>query len=200
MPVQFCLHVILFISKGHLGLLQILCRWIQSPNRLFYKFLGGNHSPQVHSVEWIHQINNLSKLKKFEMPNNNDDNMKTLGTYLTRTHLNYPALILFVTLPASHINSSWIQLHLPSLEFKFLTEIVSINNCIPILLNRIYIIIVRTPAPSKILTRPLALLHSNFEPKLVSVDWYPIVLSLSLIHIWRCRRSTLCRSRWSPYH
>ena len=26
------------------------------------------------------------------------------------------------------------------------------------------------------------------------------VQSLSLIHIWRCRRSTLCRSRWSPYH
>ena len=25
-------------------------------------------------------------------------------------------------------------------------------------------------------------------------------LNLSLIHIWRCRRSTLCRSRWSPYH
>ena len=23
---------------------------------------------------------------------------------------------------------------------------------------------------------------------------------LSLIHIWRCRRSTLCRSRWLPYH
>ena len=26
------------------------------------------------------------------------------------------------------------------------------------------------------------------------------VFRLSLIHIWRCRRSTLCRSRWSPYH
>ena len=26
------------------------------------------------------------------------------------------------------------------------------------------------------------------------------VSGLSLIHIWRCRRSTLCRSRWSPYH
>ena len=26
------------------------------------------------------------------------------------------------------------------------------------------------------------------------------IMSLSLIHIWRCRRSTLCRSRWSPYH
>ena len=25
-------------------------------------------------------------------------------------------------------------------------------------------------------------------------------MMLSLIHIWRCRRSTLCRSRWSPYH
>ena len=27
-----------------------------------------------------------------------------------------------------------------------------------------------------------------------------VLLWLSLIHIWRCRRSTLCRSRWSPYH
>ena len=25
-------------------------------------------------------------------------------------------------------------------------------------------------------------------------------LALSLIHIWRCRRSYACRSRWSPYH
>ena len=24
--------------------------------------------------------------------------------------------------------------------------------------------------------------------------------SLSLIHIWRCRRIERCRSRWSPYH
>ena len=23
---------------------------------------------------------------------------------------------------------------------------------------------------------------------------------LSLIHVWRCRRSYACRSRWSPYH
>ena len=28
--------------------------------------------------------------------------------------------------------------------------------------------------------------------------WTPILLSL--IHIWRCRRSYACRSRWSPYH
>ena len=25
-------------------------------------------------------------------------------------------------------------------------------------------------------------------------------IHLSLIHIWRCRRSYACRSRWSPYH
>eukprot|EP00826_Nyctotherus_ovalis_P011633 TRINITY_DN13027_c0_g1_i13.p2 TRINITY_DN13027_c0_g1~~TRINITY_DN13027_c0_g1_i13.p2 ORF type:complete len:118 (+),score=14.86 TRINITY_DN13027_c0_g1_i13:125-478(+) len=29
---------------------------------------------------------------------------------------------------------------------------------------------------------------------------YGYILYLSLIHICRCRRSTLCRSRWSPYH
>ena len=26
------------------------------------------------------------------------------------------------------------------------------------------------------------------------------LLHLSLIHIWRCRRYAVCRSRWSPYH
>ena len=26
------------------------------------------------------------------------------------------------------------------------------------------------------------------------------LFKLSLIHIWRCRRDVLCRSRWSPYH
>ena len=30
--------------------------------------------------------------------------------------------------------------------------------------------------------------------------WTAFSVTLSLIHIWRCRRSTLCRSRWSPYH
>ena len=33
--------------------------------------------------------------------------------------------------------------------------------------------------------------------------WWNLVtrtLFLSLIHIWRCRRSYACRSRWSPYH
>ena len=29
---------------------------------------------------------------------------------------------------------------------------------------------------------------------------YFLVQDLSLIHIWRCRRYSLCRSRWSPYH
>ena len=45
---------------------------------------------------------------------------------------------------------------------------------------------------------PMLLLHN--------IHYYTVgqknctTLFLSLIHIWRCRRSTLCRSRWSPYH
>ena len=31
-----------------------------------------------------------------------------------------------------------------------------------------------------------------------ALDQY--LLQLSLIHIWRCRRYAVCRSRWSPYH
>ena len=30
-------------------------------------------------------------------------------------------------------------------------------------------------------------------------DRFPLI-TLSLIHIWRCRRIERCRSRWSPYH
>ena len=39
----------------------------------------------------------------------------------------------------------------------------------------------------------LEIAHKNFHLP-------HFTLKLSLIHIWRCRRSTLCRSRWSPYH
>ena len=33
-------------------------------------------------------------------------------------------------------------------------------------------------------------------------DWSydDYMITLSLIHIWRCRRIERCRSRWSPYH
>ena len=44
-----------------------------------------------------------------------------------------------------------------------------------------------SPRPSK--------LGCNTTLRPSAVGWY-----LSLIHIWRCRRYSLCRSRWSPYH
>ena len=37
------------------------------------------------------------------------------------------------------------------------------------------------------------------EKTLISASAVPH-LHLSLIHIWRCRRNSACRSRWSPYH
>ena len=46
----------------------------------------------------------------------------------------------------------------------------------------------QTPFPSS---------HIN---QILRVRSYPGYLSLSLIHIWRCRRIERCRSRWSPYH
>ena len=46
--------------------------------------------------------------------------------------------------------------------------------------------------------------HSAICGSVTNLQWpcssFWINLKLSLIHIWRCRRSTLCRSRWSPYH
>ena len=41
-----------------------------------------------------------------------------------------------------------------------------------------------------------SIIRDNIHSYLITV----YRLYLSLIHIWRCRRSTLCRSRWSPYH
>ena len=40
----------------------------------------------------------------------------------------------------------------------------------------------------------------EFNSAAASFPSTPYMFNLSLIHIWRCRRSTLCRSRWSPYH
>ena len=42
--------------------------------------------------------------------------------------------------------------------------------------------------------------HLNWNNHCVCGKQNRDTLYLSLIHIWRCRRSTLCRSRWSPYH
>ena len=49
---------------------------------------------------------------------------------------------------------------------------------------------------------PLVTLVTPCYPCYPLLPLFPLVtlLPLSLIHIWRCRRSTLCRSRWSPYH
>ena len=53
--------------------------------------------------------------------------------------------------------------------------------------------------PMSMYSKFFIVLKENF-----SVSWFYCnlytQLYLSLIHIWRCRRSTLCRSRWSPYH
>mgnify|MGYP003691807323 CR=1 FL=1 len=37
-------------------------------------------------------------------------------------------------------------------------------------------------------------------PKFWNYRLVLIASLLSLIHIWRCRRYAVCRSRWSPYH
>ena len=43
---------------------------------------------------------------------------------------------------------------------------------------------------------------NSIQIKSNSIEKRPIKANqlLSLIHIWRCRRYSLCRSRWSPYH
>ena len=38
------------------------------------------------------------------------------------------------------------------------------------------------------------------SPSLSLFFLYTALSLLSLIHIWRCRRHVVCRSRWSPYH
>ena len=44
--------------------------------------------------------------------------------------------------------------------------------------------------------------HDNSASLFNHCSWVSLwtTLPLSLIHIWRCRRPRVCRSRWSPYH
>ena len=43
-------------------------------------------------------------------------------------------------------------------------------------------------------------LVKGWQPSSSFAELGQCVISLSLIHIWRCRRVSQCRSRWSPYH
>ena len=51
-----------------------------------------------------------------------------------------------------------------------------------------------------LLTTAFCFLLRFYAPQLVPPGTAEARISLSLIHIWRCRRSYACRSRWSPYH
>ena len=45
--------------------------------------------------------------------------------------------------------------------------------------------------------------NSNTQPSAcgaIALAHRRLLVKLSLIHIWRCRRYAVCRSRWSPYH
>ena len=56
--------------------------------------------------------------------------------------------------------------------------------------NLSYFIVEKEKAARKMLKR------MNLATKIQELTLY----TLSLIHICRCRRYSLCRSRWSPYH
>ena len=45
-------------------------------------------------------------------------------------------------------------------------------------------------------------IHARLEGNLdiIMRPFFAFRQKLSLIHIWRCRRYAVCRSRWSPYH
>ena len=56
---------------------------------------------------------------------------------------------------------------------------------------------------SKVKVKPLFSAHCVVRSILFGPFSWSIpnlVQGLSLIHIWRCRRYAVCRSRWSPYH
>eukprot|EP00826_Nyctotherus_ovalis_P024474 TRINITY_DN18926_c0_g1_i1.p1 TRINITY_DN18926_c0_g1~~TRINITY_DN18926_c0_g1_i1.p1 ORF type:complete len:108 (+),score=34.03 TRINITY_DN18926_c0_g1_i1:102-425(+) len=40
----------------------------------------------------------------------------------------------------------------------------------------------------------------DISKKIILGKQSPLPIQLSLIHICRCRRYAVCRSRWSPYH
>ena len=48
--------------------------------------------------------------------------------------------------------------------------------------------------------RPIKALTHSLTQSCDQMSCYRKPVELSLIHIWRCRRDVLCRSRWSPYH
>ena len=99
----------------------------------------------------------------------------------------YSAAILYVTLSTGAIFA---------IAYYFVTENQDISTSAPKIRRQ-------NKYSNSHITRRTLLDDENWQMPLPNciVDWlYWLYLFLSLIHIWRCRRSTLCRSRWSPYH
>ena len=125
-----------------------------------------------------------------------------LGGYGTRSHLvGYRQTTLASWRPfrlarAEDKLSSSFRLPLDFLEgvlaFSFL--FLSLNNC-----KRIYLRVSIDSYWVRIILSCFLWTWACYS-KHPAISLEVPAIYLSLIHIWRCRRSTLCRSRWSPYH
>ena len=72
----------------------------------------------------------------------------------------------------------------------------TLKPCISMMRGRIDLRFVLKWRSEVVLSFPNFLEASGNSPEL----WDKVNYPLSLIHIWRCRRYAVCRSRWSPYH
>ena len=113
------------------------------------------------------------------------ERIKNVAIHYHKTHLNFSLKCSFVR------GTCEIKLHLKFVEMQF----TSFWGICQDLLCKLGI----QPGGGTVGLLPFRW-HLERKQRLIVDRCSYKCLHLSLIHIWRCRRSTLCRSRWSPYH
>ena len=86
---------------------------------------------------------------------------------------------------------------------KYLMRDMMNYHCLRVLRSRVRRIGIFLCSEPECMAIPM-LSWAVFRSRAPSLRFFFLAVSishtLSLIHIWRCRRAAACRSRWSPYH
>ena len=127
---------------------------------------------------------------------------QTLFIVTFRTQINFSVSLMEES--SQHISSNLKQNH--EYTRKYFWRLLSMKNHIVVRNDQIphkIFLIARNcsywDGPKRYCTVKLKGMISYISTFLNSLK-HDGILYLSLIHIWRCRRYAVCRSRWSPYH
>ena len=175
---------------------------------IYYKCPSVTHLVTLSNPHGDHKLLTSTTQNLTQLRISTNASLFTLHTSVS-IHSNIRSLFILANIkPKTQYNQLSLQINTTFIASKHMAKIITLHIKIsidnPLIKSKRILSINLSP---EILQHRNSLISTSQTNSVLNshTSWHLItaliVLSLlSLIHIWRCRRSTLCRSRWSPYH